>query len=68
MASGLPVVEHVQSFVRDPNLWSRLSSGAIEVASRFEINEVGQLIERYYGEVLANGSRFDRDIRSSPIS
>jgi glycosyltransferase involved in cell wall biosynthesis len=60
--------EHVRGLVRDPHLWSKLSSGAIEVARRFEINEVGQTIERYYGEVLANGARLDRDARPSPIS
>jgi glycosyltransferase involved in cell wall biosynthesis len=60
--------EHVRGLVRDPHLWSRLSSGAIEVARRFDIRDVGQLIERYYGEVLANGGRLDRDARPSPIS
>jgi glycosyltransferase involved in cell wall biosynthesis len=60
--------EHLRALVRDPRLWSKLSRGAIEVARRFELNEVGQLIERYYEEVLASGARLDRETRPSPIS
>ncbi|MGH2817513.1 MAG: glycosyltransferase family 4 protein [Actinomycetota bacterium] len=60
--------EQVRSIVRDPQLWTKLSSGAIEVARRFDIAEVGQLIERYYEEVLANGARLDRNTRPSTIS
>jgi glycosyltransferase involved in cell wall biosynthesis len=59
---------HLRGLVRDLRLWSRLSSGAIEVARRFEISEVGELIERYYEEVLANEDRLERDTRPSPVS
>jgi glycosyltransferase involved in cell wall biosynthesis len=52
--------EHVRDLVGDPEVWSRLSSGAVDVVRRFEISEVGELIERYYREVLANGARLER--------
>jgi glycosyltransferase involved in cell wall biosynthesis len=60
--------EQVRRVVHDPRLWGKLSSGAIEVARRFDINEVGRLIDRYYDEILASGARLDRHTRPSPIS
>jgi glycosyltransferase involved in cell wall biosynthesis len=60
--------EHVRGLVRDTHLWRSLSSGAVEVASRFEIDEVGRSIERYYGEILAHGAPLHRDRRPSTIS
>ena len=60
--------EQLRHVVRDPRLWTKLSSGAIEVARRFELNEVGQLTESYYEEVLANGAPVDPHIGPSPVS
>lgn len=60
--------EQLRRVVRDPRLWTKLSSGAIEVARRFDIGEVGQLMESYYEEVLANGAPVDRHTGPSPVS
>jgi glycosyltransferase involved in cell wall biosynthesis len=60
--------EQLRRVVRDPRLWTKLSSGAIEVARRFDISEVGRLTENQYEEVLANGASIERHTGPSPVS
>jgi glycosyltransferase involved in cell wall biosynthesis len=59
--------ELVHGLVRDPESWARLSSGAIEVARRYDIDEIGPLVEHYYEAVLANRAALEHDTHPSPI-